>query len=216
MKPWGTMGRMFLLAGVAGACVPTLAGAAAWDAEAVAPTAVALYAQASESAAAGRVPEAIQRYVLAAKADPAHDTEALYRIASLLLEEQHADRAVQFFARVLERYPHDADALLGHAAAIARLEGVSADLLNDTLEELAAAEEDPDEAACAPSATSPAIPFIRSQLLYRLGDPQAALQAASEAVRRDAENPVSAAQTALYHHQQALCANTLDLLSPLE
>ena len=80
--------------------------------------------------------------------------------------------------------------------------------VRDALDELSVAE--------TAIGLTPAIAYFRSQLLYHLGDLPAAQAAADDAVRLDAEDPVSAAQTALYQQQSDLCSATIALLEPIE
>lgn len=184
--------------------------AASWDDAELTPEAVRLNAAAAAAAVADppvSMRSVMRLYAQAAKADP-NNAEAFYRLAGLLLEAGETAPAASLYARVLALYPGDSDALVGHAAAIARSASPTAAAVGAALDELSVAET-----SVGPT---PAIAYFRSQLHYHLGDLPAAAAAADEALRLDAEAPVSAAQTALYQQQSDLCSATQALLEPIE
>lgn len=184
--------------------------AASWDDAELTPEAVRLNAAAAAAAVAEppvSMRSVMRLYAQAAKADP-NNAEAFYRLAGLLLEAGETAPAASLYARVLALYPGDSDALVGHAAAIARSAAPSAAAVGAALDELSVAET-----SVGPT---PAIAYFRSQLHYHLGDLPSAADAADEALRLDAEAPVSAAQTALYQQQSDLCSATQALLEPIE
>ena len=190
--------------------LPRAGFAASWDDAELTPEAVRLNAAAAAAAVADppvSMRSVMRLYAQAAKADP-NNAEAFYRLAGLLLEAGETAPAASLYARVLALYPGDSDALVGHAAAIARSASPSAAAVGAALDELSVAET-----SVGPT---PAIAYFRSQLHYHLGDLPAAAAAADEALRLDAEAPVSAAQTALYQQQSDLCSATQALLEPIE
>lgn len=201
---------MFFCLFLALALFPRGGFAASWDDAEVTPEAVRLNAAAAAAAVAAppvSMRSVMRLYAQAAKADP-NNAEAFYRLAGLLLEAGETAPAASLYARVLALYPGDSDALVGHAAAIARSTSPSAAAVGAALDELSVAET-----SVGPT---PAIAYFRSQLHYHLGDLPAAAAAADEALRLDAEAPVSAAQTALYQQQSDLCSATQALLEPIE
>ena len=184
--------------------------AASWDGAELTPEAARLNEQAARAAVADppvSLRSLMRLYAQAAKADP-NNAEACYRLAGLMLEAGETTAAAALYGRVLGLYPGDPDALVGHAAATARSQGPTAAAVRDALDELSVAE--------TAIGLTPAIAYFRSQLLYHLGDLPAAQAAADDAVRLDAEDPVSAAQTALYQQQSDLCSATIALLEPIE
>ena len=133
---------------------------------------------------------------------------ALYGLGRALLDLDRAADGLKVFQRLDALYPDDPAVLEALATAHARLpEPRRADLAPSR--------------GCAERAgvLNPAAPEAwheQSVLRHLDGDYAAALEAAREAVARDAQNPSDAETTALYQQQETACNDALSVFSPLD
>ena len=199
------MRRTFLAAGFLAFLVLRAAAAdSAWRDQPLPPEAERLNRTADHAASAAT---AARLYAQSIRLFPSNGP-ALYGLGRALLDQNRPLDALKVFRRLDALFPGDPATLEALATALARLpEPRRADITEGLAFATRATQMRPDSAEAW---------HVLSVLRHLDGDYAAALEAARQAVARDAQTPSDPEATALYQQQEIACLDALSVFSPLD